>query len=75
MSKSQSHDSLPLRKNPHPVTPATARRDRGGNTVPEVGEKHGSPKASRITEDKRFSGAEKQNYENSPGRKSSDVNE
>lgn len=66
-------DSLPLRKNPHPYTSDTTERQRGGNTAPETGEVHGQRKAERITEDRRFAGAEKTPLANSPGRVKEDV--
>lgn len=63
-----SKDNLAKSENPHPVTADTARRYRGGNCPAEVSEVHGSKKATRITEDRRYASASNATLENSPGR-------
>lgn len=66
-------DSLPSKRNPQPFAVDTTQRQRGGNTAPETGEVHGQRKAERITEGRRFAGAENTPLANSPGRVNEDV--
>lgn len=59
-------------KNQYPEQHETHERQRGGNTTVS-GEKHGSKKAERVPEEKRFAGAEQTSLANSPGRVNEDV--
>ena len=58
-------------KNQNPEQHDTHERQGGGQT-PATGEKHGQKKATTISANKRYDGAEDASLENSPGRVSSD---
>ena len=69
----KDHGSLPLKSNPHPFSDETTCRYDGGNTVPEVGEKHGQKKGQYVRAEQRAGLITNPGLENSPGRASSDV--